>query len=372
MGSLNTSQTLSDDLADYDVISESGGRSLESSLADLNTYDPSEELEFPSEPHARNSSNGGFDTAPATAHNTVRCKDRDPGSNPLNPRVSPMRGNWEPEPLQPAKDRFETARLTAEQIQDYVAKSLEESHSFPPIYGHGPVLVGKMGTVRIYVDGLFDGLNVAQSLQLRQAKLSFPQTHLIVGVFSDTERGQHNLLPLRPHVERCEIVRHCRWVDEVVPDAPWALDEEYLNRLKIDYVAVEEGSTVDPTWDKTRLKGYDILKGAGKVISTRKTLGLTPIIPVSSPITHQPIPTLVTPVQTPRVPTVNIPKREPIHERMGSGEGKLEGEAYRRRRFESPSRDNQRQPSPPTGTPAEPWIRPPSPPVREPLIAFED
>jgi len=62
-------------------------------------------------------------------------------------------------------------------------------------------------------------------------------------VFSDAERGQHNLPPLRPHVERCEIVRHCRWVDEVVPDAPWALDEEYLKRFRVDYVAVEEGST---------------------------------------------------------------------------------------------------------------------------------
>lgn len=90
----------------------------------------------------------------------------------------------------------------------------------------------------------------SQSLQLRQAKLSFPQTHLIVGVFSDTERGHHNLLPLRPHLERCETVRHCRWVDEVVPDAPWALDEEFLKRFKIDYVAVEEGSTgtPNPVW----------------------------------------------------------------------------------------------------------------------------
>ncbi|KAF9782473.1 hypothetical protein BJ322DRAFT_1144235 [Thelephora terrestris] len=224
MSSLSFSQTLSDDLADYDVISENGSRSLESSIADLNTYDPSEELE-----------------------------------------VSPTRAILEPQPLQPAKDRFETARLTAAQIQDYVRNSLEESHSLPPIYGHGQVLVEKMGTVRIYVDGLFDGLGVAQSLQLRQAKLSFPQTHLIVGVFSDAERSQHSLLPLRPHVERCEIARHCRWVDEVVPDAPWALDEEYLKRYNIDYVAVEEGSTVDPTWDKTRLKGYDVLKGAGYV-----------------------------------------------------------------------------------------------------------
>lgn len=159
MSSLTTSQTLSDDLADYDVISEGGSRSLESSIADLNTYDPSEELEFPSDPHTRNSSNSH--TAPSTARNTIRYKERDPDSGLLNFRVSPRRSNWEPEPLQPAKDRFETARLTAEQIQDHVRKSLEESHSLPPNYGHGQVLVEKAGIIRVYVDGLFDGLNVA-------------------------------------------------------------------------------------------------------------------------------------------------------------------------------------------------------------------
>jgi hypothetical protein len=161
MSSLSTSQTLSDDLADYDVISEGGSRSLESSIADLNTYDPSEQLEFPSDPHTRNSSNNGSHTVPSTAQNTVRYKGRDPDSTPLNLKLSPRRsGNWEPEPLQPAKDRFETARFTADQIQDYVRRSLEESHSLPPTYGHGQVLVEKMGTVRVYVDGLFDGLNV--------------------------------------------------------------------------------------------------------------------------------------------------------------------------------------------------------------------
>jgi hypothetical protein len=160
MSSLSTSQTLSDDLADYDVISEGGSRSLESSIADLNAYDPSEQLEFPSDPHTRNSSNSGSHTVSSTARNTIRYKERDPDPNPLNFKVSPRHSNWEPEPLQSAKDRFETARFTAEQIQDYVRKSLEESHSLPPIYGHGQVLVEKMGTVRVYVDGLFDGLNV--------------------------------------------------------------------------------------------------------------------------------------------------------------------------------------------------------------------
>ena len=161
MSSLSTSQTLSDDLADYDVISEGGSRSLESSIADLNAYDPSEELEFPSNPHTPNSSNGGSHTVTSTARNTLRYKEREPDSNFLNFRVSPSRSNWEPEPLQSAKDRFETVRLTAEQIQDHVRKSLEESRSLPSFYGHGQVLVEKMGTIRVYVDGLFDGLNVA-------------------------------------------------------------------------------------------------------------------------------------------------------------------------------------------------------------------
>lgn len=30
---------------------------------------------------------------------------------------------------------------------------------------------------------------------------------------------------------------HCRWVDEVIPDAPWVLTKEFLDKHQIDYVA---------------------------------------------------------------------------------------------------------------------------------------
>ena len=39
---------------------------------------------------------------------------------------------------------------------------------------------------------------------------------------------------------RCETVRHCHWVDEVVPDCPWSIDAAFLEKWKIDYVAHDE------------------------------------------------------------------------------------------------------------------------------------
>ena len=42
------------------------------------------------------------------------------------------------------------------------------------------------------------------------------------------------------HTERCEAVRHCRWVDEVVPEAPWVLDAAFLEKYNIDYVAHDD------------------------------------------------------------------------------------------------------------------------------------
>jgi choline-phosphate cytidylyltransferase len=42
------------------------------------------------------------------------------------------------------------------------------------------------------------------------------------------------------HAERCEAVRQCRWVDEVIPDAPWVVDQEFLDKHNIDYIAHDE------------------------------------------------------------------------------------------------------------------------------------
>lgn len=80
----------------------------------------------------------------------------------------------------------------------------------------------------------------SHALQLRQAKLSFPDVHLLVGVNSDTQVHAHKARTVMNHAERLEAVRHCRWVDEVVEDAPWVITSEFLERYEVDYVAHDE------------------------------------------------------------------------------------------------------------------------------------
>ncbi|KAJ7077825.1 cholinephosphate cytidylyltransferase [Mycena belliarum] len=190
----------------------------------------------------------------------------------------------EPPPLQPASETFNTCRLSAQDIQAFVQSSLGLTF---------PASASRSRTRRVYVDGVYDGLSVRHALQLRQAKLSFPAVCLVVGVFSASTCEVFGTPAALPDVERCELVRHCRWVDEVLPDAPATLDTPFLQRHRIDYVAVEEGATVDPAYDKRRLKGYDEMKRNGSVILTRRTTGVLNLpaplrTPVSSIIPPEP------------------------------------------------------------------------------------
>lgn len=58
---------------------------------------------------------------------------------------------------------------------------------------------------------------------------------------------------------RLEAARHCRWVDEVVPDAPWIIDQAFLDKWKIDYVAHDE----DPYAAEGHEDVYSYVKSQG-------------------------------------------------------------------------------------------------------------
>ncbi|PHJ21684.1 ethanolamine-phosphate cytidylyltransferase [Cystoisospora suis] len=89
---------------------------------------------------------------------------------------------------------------------------------------------------RIYVDGVFDLLHSGHFNALRQARQLGDQ--LVVGVNSDfATLAAKNCRPIYTEIERAEIVRGCKWVDEVVVGTPYEVPLHLLDRLHCGFAA---------------------------------------------------------------------------------------------------------------------------------------
>ncbi|ROT41204.1 hypothetical protein SODALDRAFT_114257 [Sodiomyces alkalinus F11] len=125
--------------------------------------------------------------------------------------------------------------------------------------------------VRVYADGVFDLFHLGHMRQLEQAKKTFPNTYLLVGVTGDSETHKRKGLTVLSGSERAETLRHCKWVDEVIPDCPWIVTPEFLEEHQIDYVAhddlpygADEGDDI-----------YRPIKEQGKFLVTQRTEGVS-------------------------------------------------------------------------------------------------
>lgn len=125
--------------------------------------------------------------------------------------------------------------------------------------------------IRIYADGVFDLFHLGHMKQLEQCKKSFPNVTLICGVPSDKVTHKLKGLTVLSDKQRCETLRHCRWVDEVVPDAPWCVTPKFLAQHKIDYVAHDDIPYVSADSDDI----YKPIKERGMFLTTQRTNGIS-------------------------------------------------------------------------------------------------
>lgn len=128
--------------------------------------------------------------------------------------------------------------------------------------------------VRIYADGIYDLFHQGHARQLLQAKNLFPKSevYLMIGCCNDELTHSRKGKTVMTEDERYEALRHCRYVDEVVVDAPWTLDNEFLTKHKIDFVAHDDAPyTIGSSADDV----YDFVKKQGMFVATQRTEGVS-------------------------------------------------------------------------------------------------
>ena len=87
---------------------------------------------------------------------------------------------------------------------------------------------------RVYVDMVADLFHYGHANFLQQAR-QFGD-YLIVGIHSDKVVEGYKRPPIMSMQERIDTVSSCRYVDEVVPDAPLTIDQKWISAHNIDLV----------------------------------------------------------------------------------------------------------------------------------------
>lgn len=125
--------------------------------------------------------------------------------------------------------------------------------------------------LRIYSDGVFDLFHLGHMKMLEQVRRKFPAATLVVGVCSDRDTHTHKGLTVMTMEERVESLSHCKWVDEVIRDAPWIITKEFLDKNSIDYVAHDS-----LPYSTNGMKDvYKEVKEMGVFVETNRTEGIS-------------------------------------------------------------------------------------------------
>lgn len=90
-------------------------------------------------------------------------------------------------------------------------------------------------------------------------------------VCSDEETHKRKGKTVMTDIERYESVRHCKWVDEVVEAAPWFVNQEFLDKYQIDYVAHD----AEPYQSSESGDVYAFAKAQGRFLPTQRTGGIS-------------------------------------------------------------------------------------------------
>ncbi|KAF4677326.1 hypothetical protein FOL47_002254 [Perkinsus chesapeaki] len=128
--------------------------------------------------------------------------------------------------------------------------------------------------VRIFMDGAFDLMHYGHMNAFRAAREL--GDYLIVGVnSSETIAECKGTPPVLSDEERCDAVKACVWVDEIIPKSPYIMTPEYIqevlfDKYKVDYIVHGDDPCIVNGRDV-----YESAKAAGKFKNIPRTEGVS-------------------------------------------------------------------------------------------------
>ena len=88
----------------------------------------------------------------------------------------------------------------------------------------------------IYVDGIYDLFHAGHVNTLKNIKNMRDDVRLIVGVVNDKDATSYKRKPVINETNRYIMLDSCKYVDEVICDAPLYTTEEFMIKHNIDLV----------------------------------------------------------------------------------------------------------------------------------------
>jgi cytidyltransferase-like protein len=126
---------------------------------------------------------------------------------------------------------------------------------------------------RVYVDMVGDLFHAGHVALLREARRH--GDHLVVGVLGDETTAAYKRRPIMTLAERVAVIESCRFVDEVIADAPFMVDEGFLDEHAITTVVHGDDLSLDGA---ASIYGPAVERGALVLVERSPGLSTTQVI----------------------------------------------------------------------------------------------
>ena len=88
----------------------------------------------------------------------------------------------------------------------------------------------------VYIDGVFDLTHYGHLELIKKIKELIPHSFILVGISKDDDVANYKKKSILKQVEKYKLLENCKYIDKILLDIPWIIDNTFIEKHNIDYV----------------------------------------------------------------------------------------------------------------------------------------